>query len=187
MAKRANLFLFIGVLWICFVCGVGYLSLIRPGIGTRWKQEPAPPEMLSRLELGEAGEILGHAPSGTTYEFIYKPYRASSEWKQTSTPSGVAAIGESCTANISNRIVFPPPGKVLSRVNESCVYIESAYHLEVALLEKGEVWSWEHESYVYAELFLAFFLFTALIIGASILLFGIGLIIYKKARKIEGD
>ncbi len=184
MVKRANLFLLTGVLWICLVCSAGYLLLIRPGIGTRWRQEPAPPEALSRLELGKVGEILGYTSNGTIYEF-HKSYRTPSQWEKTSVPSGVSIVGGRCTPNVSNRIVWPPPGKVKSRVNESCIYIESAYHLEVALLENGEVWSWQHEAYVYADLFIGFFLFIALTIGASILLFGIGLIIYKKASKIH--
>ncbi len=182
MAKRTNLILLLGVLWLCCVCSTGYFSLANPGIGTRWKREPAPPEALSRLATGNDGEIIGHAPSRAMYEFDYGAYQSASSWKKVSGPSGVPVIGANCTAGDSNRIMLPPPGKVTSRVNENCVYIESAYHLEVALLENGEVWSWEHESYIYTELFVIFFLGIAFIIGVLIIVIGAGVIVYKKLK-----
>lgn len=159
--------------------------MVRPGIGTQWRQEPAPPEPISRLALGEAGEVLGYASDETLYEFNYGAYNDTSSWLEVTQPSGTAAIGEDCQTGISNRIVLPPPGKVISRVSVDCVYIESAYHLEVALLENGEIWSWEHESYAYTSLFIMLFLFIGLIIGVLILLIGAGMMIYKKVKNIS--
>jgi len=153
---------------------MGFLTLFRPGIGTRWKQEPASPELLSSLSLGDAGEVLGYSSTGTIYEFKYGIYGNSSSWQKVSEPSGIAAIGQGCQSGNSNQIVVPPSGKVKSQVSESCVYIESAYHLEVALLDNGEVWSWEHESYAYTNLFIMFFVFIAFVIGVLILLTGMG-------------
>jgi len=174
MKRFLNRFLLIGIVWVCCVCSVGYLTLFRPGIGTRWKQEPAPPEALLRLTLGGAGEVIGYASSGSIYELNYGNYGNSSSWQKVTDPSGVAAIGEGCETGNSNRIVVPPPGKVKSRVSESCVYIESAYHLEVALLDNGEIWSWEHESYAYTNLLIIFIVFIAFVIGVLILLTGMG-------------
>ena len=79
--------------------------------------------------------------------------------------------------------MLPPPGKVKSRVGEDCVYIESAYHLEVALLENGEVWSWEHEAYVYTDLFVITCLCIAIVLGMPFLMLGLGMKIYRKLKK----
>ncbi|MCX6057684.1 MAG: hypothetical protein NTW69_05990 [Chloroflexi bacterium] len=138
MGKTAKVFLVIGSVWIFIVCGCGYFSLIQPGIGTRWKQEPTPPERVSLLKLGDAGEIIAETTNGNLYEFNYG---SNSLWKKVTQPSEVAAIGMDCSPGHTNYIVLPPPENVVSLVSENCVYMESAYHLRVALLENGEVWS----------------------------------------------
>jgi hypothetical protein len=81
-------------------------------------------------------------------------------------------------------LVLPPPGKVNSRVRENCVYMESGYHLEVVLLENGEVWTWEHERYVYAELFLMCFLLAAFVMGVPFFVMWLSLKIVQKVKKI---
>jgi hypothetical protein len=63
--------------------------------------------------------------------------------------------------------------------------MESAYHLEVALMENGEVWSWENERYAYTELFLMFFLAIACVAGAPILLTGMVLWVYQKVKRTD--
>ncbi|MEW5939414.1 MAG: hypothetical protein AB1750_07125, partial [Chloroflexota bacterium] len=118
------------------------------------------------------------------FEFHYGNYGSASTWTEVSAPSGTPVIGGSCSPGNGNRLVLPPPGKVASRVSVDCGYMESGYHLEVALLENGEVWSWENESYAYTVLFIMFFLAVACIVGAPILLTGIGLWIYQRAKKI---
>ena len=166
-------------------CGCAFFSLFQPGILTRWRQEPAPPAALTRLALGEAGEVLASASDGSTYEFHYGNYRSPSSWSKVDAPSGNPSISATgCTPGDGNRIVWPPPGEVVSRVRVDCVYMESAYHLEVALLENGEVWSWENERYAYTELFLMFFLAVACLAGAPILLTGVGLWVYQKVKRV---
>jgi hypothetical protein len=185
MQKAVRPLLIIGSAWLLLVCGCAYLSLFRPGIATRWRQEPAPPEALTRLALGQAGEVVASASDGSTYEFRYGNYNSPSAWTEVSQPSGSPAINAmGCTPGDGNRIVWPPPGKATSRVRMNCVYMESGYHLEVALLENGEVWSWENERYAYAELFLMFFLALACVAGAPILLTGVGLWVVQKVKKI---
>ena len=98
-------------------------------------------------------------------------------------PSGNPAIGASCSQDNENHLVLPPQGKVKSRVGENCVYIESAYHLEVALLENGEIVSWLYEGYAYTDLFLLCFLFIAFVLGALVLVLGLGMKIYRKVKK----
>ena len=182
-SKKINPLLLIGSLLICCVCVAGYFSLARPGIGTRWKQEPAPPESIMRLELGDAGEILGVTDGETMYEFMYGSYQTASSWEEVSQPSGNPVIGEDCKEGDTNRIVLPPPGDVASQVSVNCVYIESGYRLEVVLLDNGEVWSWEHEVYAYAVLFNAAILFIGMAVGILLLLAGVGWVVIKKFRK----
>lgn len=146
---------------------------------TQWKQEQ-PPESFSALRLGEAGEVLAETPNGALYEYAYA---SQQHWEKVTQPSGNPALGYDCTPGESNRWVLPPPGKIVSIVKETCVYAESAYYLEVALLENGEVWSWEHEAYAYTSLALLSMLFIASVVGALILLLGLGLWIFWKAKE----
>jgi len=183
MNKASRIMFIVGGAWLALTCGCAFFSLFRPGILTRWRQEPAPPVALARLALGQAGEVVASASDGSIYEFHYGAYQSPSSWKKVTEPSGVGPVGEDCTSGDSNRIVLPPPGKVISQVSENCVYMESGYHLEVALLENGEVWSWENESYAYTQLFVMFFLAIACLIGALILLIGTGVWLYQKFKK----
>lgn len=165
MKRTSRIFLIIGVVWMTLVCGCVALTMVWPGALTRWEQTPAPPEALTRLDLGEAGEVLASASNGTRYELRYGTYQSSTEWMQIDQPSGNPAIGMGCSPEGGMYLVLPPPGKVASRVRENCVYMESAYHLEVVLLEDGSVWTWEHERYAYAELFTLCFLGIAFAMG----------------------
>lgn len=180
MNKAARSLLIIGSIWIFLVCGCAFFSLSRPGIATKWKQEHPPPEPFSALGLGEVGEVLAETPNGALYEY---GYASKQRWEKVTQPSGNPALGYDCTPGESNRLVLPPPGKIVSIVKETCVYAESAYYLEVALLESGEVWSWEHESYAYTSLALLSILFIASVIGALILLLGLGLWIFWKNKE----
>ena len=183
MKKATRPLLIIGTAWMILVCGCAFFSLLRPGILTRWEQESAPPAALTRLALGDAGEVVASASDGSIYEFHYGN---PSTWTEVREPSGSPAIGGmGCSLGNNNRIVWPPHGKVVSRVSEDCVYMESAYHLEVALLENGEVWSWENEMYAYTQLFVMFFLGVACFVGAPILLTGMGLWLYQKITKVS--
>lgn len=180
MDRRANILLSIGAIWISLVTLIFFFSLVRPGIATRWKRESAPPEGISLLRLGGLGEILAQTAQGDVYEFRYGVDPA---WEKVTVPSGKPAIGASCSQDSQHHLVLPPPGKVISRVGEDCVYIESAYHLEVALLENGEVWSWEHEAYVYTDLFVITLLCIAFVLGVPFLMLGTGMKIYRKLKK----
>ena len=91
-------------------------------------------------------------------------------------------MGAYCTPGESNRLVLPPPGKTTSKVSETCVYNESARYLTFVLLENGEIWSWQHESYAYTGMALLSILLIAFLIGALILLLGLGLWIYRKIK-----
>jgi hypothetical protein len=179
MDRWVNLSISIGVSWVSLVICMFFFSLVRPGIGTRWKAEPAPPEQVSRLRLGGQGEILAQSDQGIVYEF---QYGSDPAWDKVTAPSGDPAIGASCSQNSQRHLVLPPPGKVISRVGEDCVYIETAYHLEVALLENGEVWLWEHEAYAYTDLFVITFLCIAFVSGVPFLMFGLGMKIYRKLK-----
>ena len=53
MHKSAKVILMIGVIWLILTCGCGFFTMFRPGIATRWQQEPAPPEKVIRLGLGD--------------------------------------------------------------------------------------------------------------------------------------
>jgi hypothetical protein len=187
MRKTAIVLLVIGCVWIILVGGCGYFSLVSPGILTRWRQEPPPPELLTHLALGEAGEVIGSVSNGTRFEFRYGNYGSDSEWVEVTEPSGNPAIGADCSPGDGNRIVLPPPGEARSRASMNCIYMESAYHLEVALLENGEVWSWENERYAYAELFIMLSLLCVGAMGAMILLVGAGLWIYWKCKNDSGN
>ena len=154
--------------------------MFRPGIATRWQQEPAPPEKVIRLGLGEAGEVIGYTVDGSMYELSYG---SPSSWEKVTQPSGNPVIGMNCrAAETTNRLVLSPPNEVLSRVRVDCVMFETAYHLEVALLEQGEVWSWEYDSYAYTELLLFFILITAFGVGVLIFFVGLGMKIYQKVK-----
>jgi hypothetical protein len=182
VTRAARPFLIIGIVWMILLCGLTALTMVWPGILTPWEQAPAPPEALTRLDLGEAGEVLAYTSNGTVYEFHYGTYRSPSSW--TSGPSGSPAIGMSCSQGEGRNLVLPPPGKVISRVSESCVYMESAYQLEVVLLENGEVWTWEHERYAYAELFMMCGLLAGFVMGVPFFVMWLGLKIYQKVKKI---
>ena len=184
MSRAARPFLVIGILWMVLLCGLTTLTMFRPGLLTRWEQEPAPPEALTRLSLGEAGEVLAVASNGAVYEFHYGTYRSSSSWTKVTEPSGSPAVGGSCFPAGGSYLVLPPPGKAVSRVSENCAYMESGYHLEVALLENGEVWSWEYERYAYAELFIMFFLLVAFVMGLPFFVMWLGLKIAQKVKRM---
>ncbi|MEW5940749.1 MAG: hypothetical protein AB1750_13855, partial [Chloroflexota bacterium] len=68
MKKAIRPLLIIGTAWMTLVCACAFFSLFRPGILTRWRQEPAPPVALTRLALGEAGEVVASASDGSTFE-----------------------------------------------------------------------------------------------------------------------
>lgn len=184
MSRAARPFLIIGIVWMILLCGLTALTMVWPGLLTRWEQAPAPPEALTRLDLGETGEVLAVASNGTLYEFHYGTYQSSSTWTEIAQPSESPAIGMSCSPGDGRNLVLPPPGKVVSRVSENCVYMESAYHIEVVLLENGEVWTWEHERYAYTELFLMCGLLAAFVMGVPFFLMWMGLTIYQKVKKI---
>jgi hypothetical protein len=184
MRKTSTILILLSTLWLVLVCGCGFFTLLRPGLGTQWQQEPAPPEKIIRLGLGEAGEVLGYTADEGMYELSYG---SPSAWEKVTQPSGNPVIGRSCNAaETTNRLVVSPPNEVLSRVRVNCVLFESAYHLEVALLEKGEVWSWEYSSYAYTEILAGFILLIAFGVGIILLLIGLGLVFYQKANKSRG-
>ena len=180
MSKAGRVLLIIGIAWIILVCGCGYFSLFQVGIATRWEQVAVPPKPLDLLKLGGAGEILAQTPDGTLYEFHYSK---NSSWEEISQASENPAVGMNCVTGTGNYLVLPPPGKVKSQVSENCIYMESAYHLELALLENGEIWVWEYERYAYTELFVVFFLLVGCAAGVLILLLGLGLMIFQKIKK----
>ncbi len=180
--KKACLFLLIGTTWITLICGIAALTLIWPGIMTRWKQTPAPPEALRRLDLGEAGEVLAVASNGTLYEFRYDARQTSSAWSKVTQPSGSPVIGTNCSPQGGRYLILPPPGKIMSHIGENCTYMESGYHFEVVLLENGEVWTWKHERYAYAELLCMFGLPIVFMFGLPFLTIGLILKIKQKAK-----
>lgn len=154
--------------------------MLRPGIGTRWKPEPAPPDAVSQLELGASGEVIAQTPAGAMYELRYG---SPSSWEQVPRASGAPVMGMHCSAGESaNHIVLPPPGDEISRARVNCVMFETAYHLEVALLANGEIWSWEHDRYAYTELFVFFFLFAGVCAGGVLLIAGAGISLYQRSK-----
>ncbi|MBN8656206.1 MAG: hypothetical protein J0M11_10745 [Anaerolineae bacterium] len=180
MRRSAKIILLIGAIWLVFTCGCGFFTMLRPGLGTSWQQEPVPPEKIIRLGVGEMGEVLGYTADQEMYELSYG---SPSTWKKVTQPSGNPVIGRSCNAsNTTTRLVVSPPNEVLSRVRVDCVMFETAYHLEVALLEKGEIWSWEYSSYAYTEIFIFFILLIAFGAGIVLLLIGLGMVIYQKMK-----
>lgn len=182
MIKRfSNGLLILGSLWMILLCVGAYLGLRHPRNTEKWKQEPPPPEAISLLRLGEAGEVLAETPEGSLYEYRYAEKQP---WQKVTQPSGTPSLGYHCDPSESNYSVVSPPGKVLSWVKEICVYAESAYYFEMVLLENGEIWSWQFESYAYTQMAIGTFLFIGLVVGAFILLLGAGLKIYQKVRKV---
>ena len=178
--KTSNFLIVFSLVWLVTVCGCGFFTVFRPGIATRWHQEPVPPEKVIRLGLGEAGEVIGYTVDGSMYELSYG---SPSSWEKITQPSGTPAIGMNCRATeTTNRLVLSPPNEALSRVRLDCVMFETAYHLEVALLEEGEIWSWEYSTYAYTEIFVFFILITAFGVGVLILLIGFGMKIYQKVK-----
>ena len=160
------------------VIGIAFFSVLRPGITTRWKQEQAPPEQATLLKLGINGEILAQTPGGNLYEM-------TSGWKSVTGPTENTEMGGLCYSGDANHyLILPPPGKVISRVTNYCVATESGYHTEVVLLENGEVWSWRIERGGYTGLLLVVMLGIALVLGAPLLLIGLGMKIYQKVIKM---
>ena len=183
MSKTTKVLLTVSVIWLMIACGCSYFSMYRPGITTRWQQEPTPPEPITRLELGESGEILSFTDNGMIYQFSYG---SPSRWEEISEPTGMPSVGMSCEPSETNtKIVFPPPGAEISRVRVDCVMYETAIHLEVVLLEDGGIWSWEYDSYVYTELMLGFILLLCFVSGIVLLLVGLGMAIYQKVSNKE--
>ena len=182
MQRAARPFIIIGIVLMISTCTCAALTLFWPGVLTRWEQAPAPPEAVTRLDLGEAGEVFAVTSNGTVYEFHYGTYRSPSSWGEADQLSGTPAIGNGCSPEGGMYLVLPPPGKVVSRVSENCGYMESAYHLEVALLESGEIWTWEHERYAYSQLFLMCFLAAAFVMGLPFFVMGLVLKITQKVK-----
>ena len=169
-------------LWMVIFCGWAYIFFFHPGLGTTWKKEISPPEQSSKLRLGDNGEVLLETLDGRLFEYTKNPEQP---WVEITTPSGNTAwLGDAvCNSGNSRYIVIPPPGKVKSRVQETCGYLESSYHLELALLENGEIWFWEHEIYVYTHLLNAVVLVIIGLLGVPFLVVGIVLEIFEKIKK----
>lgn len=178
MNKLARLLLIAGGVWMLAVCFFAYLALIHPGLSTKWEREPLPPEPVRALRVGEAGEILVETEIGNLYELDYVLHPP---WKKIDKPSGVPWIGMVCHTSEAG-YVFPPPGEVKMEVSETCVYNESARYISFALLENGEIWSWQREVYAYTLMAATPLLLGGCIIGALILFTGVGLRLYWKKR-----
>lgn len=168
MNNRPHLFMIAGGICLLLVVGYYYFSISRPGIGIRWQQAPAPPEKLAVLRLDENGAILAQSTDRNIYQYL-----PGSIWKHVNSSAEVLDPGMLCGSSDSKDFFIPPPpGKVIAHVSEHCVATESGYHLEVVLLENGEVWSWRYEASLLSGMVMAFTTFIALILSLSLLLFG---------------
>ncbi len=185
MQRAARPFIIIGIVLMISTCACAALTLFWPGVLTRWEQAPAPPEAVTRLDLGEAGEVFAVTSNGTLYEFHFGTSSTPASWTEVSEPSGNPPIGASCFEAMQNYLILPPPGKVASQVSESCVYMESGYRLDVALLENGEVWTWEYERYAYSELMCMFGLLIAFVLGIPFFVMGFVLKVFQKVKRVE--
>lgn len=169
-------------LWVVIFCGWAFISLFYPGLGTTWKKEIPPPEQPSKLVLGNKGEALAETLDGRLFEYTRD---VNQSWVEVTTPSGTTAWLGDAVCNSGNRryIVISPPGKIKSLIKESCGYLESSYHLEIALLENGEIWIWEHEVYAYTHLLNAFILIIIGLLGTPFLAVWFVIEIFRKMRK----
>jgi hypothetical protein len=183
MHKAARVLIIIGSGWSLLIVVWAYFALSHPRLSTKWKQEPLPPEPVSELRLGDAGEILARTQGGDLYEYVYEP---QSPWIKVSNPSGVPSLGMDCYPDEAKN-TFGPPGKVKSQLSEACVYNESVRYLTFVLLENGEVWSWQHEVYAYTQMALIPVLCLSCIPGGLILLLGLGLMAYQKRKRTSEE
>lgn len=171
MDKRANRFLWIGVIWLSLTFAIYYFLLARPGIGTKWEQEQVPPEQVSVLRLGAHVEILAQTPGGNLYELVPG---WNGLWKKVTEPLENPEPLLICYPDDSDGyLILTPPGKVTSRVSEYCVATESGHHIEVVLLENGEVWSWRHEVGGHLSIVLILVLCVAFVLGLPFLIMGL--------------
>jgi len=181
MAKAGRIFLIIGTVLLILVCGFSYFQLLQPGMGIKWVKTSPPQEPLVYLKLGENGELIGQTAEGNLYEFSVYPNHT---WQKVDQPSGSPPAGKICKpGNSDNSKVNNPPGKVKSRVSETCVYVELSYHLELALLENGELWYWERADYAYTQLALVSVLSIGCIVSILIIALGLLLMILQVIKK----
>jgi hypothetical protein len=179
MNKVVRLLLIFGGAWMLVVCIFAYLALVHPGLSTKWKQEQLPPEAVILFRLGGAGEILAETQEGNLYEL---DYYLRPPWKKVDEPSGITWIGMVCSP-AEAEYVFQPPGEVKIEVSETCLYNESARYISFVLLENGEVWSWQRETYAYTLLAAIPLMLGGWVIGALILSIGAGLALYQKKKR----
>jgi hypothetical protein len=161
------------VTWLIIIFVIHYFALARPGIETKWKQEQSPPEQVSILRLGINGEVLGQTPGGDLYE-LFAGW--NQPWKRVTEPAKNPEPPVFCqNDNAGAYLILPPPGKVASRVSEYCYSIDVGHHLEVVLLENGEVWSWRYESDAIFGFVLECAFQVANLLGALFVLIGLGI------------
>lgn len=176
MNNRPRLFMIAGGICLLLVMGYYYFSISRPGIGIRWQQAPFPPEKLVVLRLVENGAILAQSNNKNIYQYL-----PGSIWKHVNSSAEILDPGMLCGSSDSKGFfILPPPGKVIAHVSEQCVATESGYHLEVVLLEDGEVWLWRYETSLLSGMVVGYTIFITLIFGMSLLLFGFFSSIAKK-------
>lgn len=170
MASRANRMLTVAIIWIVIVFGCYFFTVAFPGLGTKWERLSPIPERAITIELTDFGLILAATESSNVYRrglWANEPWKLYDEVTEdmNATP---------CQLDDQSRFsVSSPPGKVVARSSRNCVVsAENSAHVEVALLENGEVWLW---TYLYGGIGGAFTPLLLLAGGAlGVILLGLG-------------
>lgn len=143
MIPRANRVLTVAITWLVIVFGCYFFNVARPGLGTKWERLPSLPDSATTIELTDYGFILATTESSKVYKRelwqTTEPWMLHDEATEdlNATP---------CQVDDENRFsVSSLPGKVVARSSRNCVAsAENSVHVEVALLENGEVWMWTY-------------------------------------------
>jgi hypothetical protein len=180
MSSRPRRLIVVGAVWLFLVFGCWFFALTRPGISVRWQKESTPPERISLLKAGGNGEILAETPDGQVYEFIYGLHPA---WERTVAPFEDAESDANCDVGDSAGYLIPsPPGQIKSRASQNCVAVENGYHLELILLENGEIWSWSYERNADTGLLLVVALGLSFLLAVSLVLLGLVAATFQKVK-----
>lgn len=171
MVSRANRVLTVAIIWLVIVFGCYFFTVARPGLGTRWEQLPPLPERATTIELTRHGFILVTTESSTVYrKYLWQTNEPWVLYDEATEDLNATP----CQLDDESRFsVSSPPGKVVARSSRNCfASAENSVHVEVALLENGEVWLW---TYLYGGIggvFTWLLLLAAGVLGLALLVIG---------------
>lgn len=181
----AIIFFLLGLVGSVYIFRILYVAYQQSDMNKVWIQIPSPDEPLSRLRVGDQGEVFAEGENGGLYQFVISPTPAWVNVQETeniySNPKCIPLSAENThqTKMKSN--------KVKSMVSVDCGFAETGIYWDVNLLENGETWYFESVTNNYIIFGLLFVMPLGLILDgalyiAALFFFSIDIIITTRQK-----